>query len=437
MTRNRLLAAGAAAVVLLLAACGSNDAGSQTSAATSATSAAAASTPATSVQSSSAETSATDSPAAESSPESSADGSSSSAESSSSGGSGGAPTCEASQVGVFTRCANFYTDYWPAIDKHLDELYEQAKQADGGKLVIWDWYELGPDVIAQFNKRFPDIKIETKGLTYNLSSAIIAAKSTGARNTDVVSGSITSMTDMYDAGFWDKVDWTTLGVPKEFLTIGAPELMPDSVNGALLQYNTSKVPSVPDNLDGLTAPDYKGKISVANYNAGVFSGYGMKNGKDKMVELIKNLKSSGNMQVVDDTSTPLSSGDIPIAINQTLFNPNPDLKVSAFDATNVFAQFSGVNVDAQNKAGAELWVLWNAFDPDWLHERMTNEKFATSQVPFAGLPESVFAQATGLAKTNTDAVIGALTDGIAETETQATRDQWNEMINAADDALNN
>jgi len=427
MTRNRLLAAGVAATVLLLAACGSNDAGTQTTGAT---------TPAPSATSFSDAAPTTDSPAgassADASPaESSADGS---APASSAGGD---PTCEASKVGVFTRCANFYTDYWPTIDKHLDELYEQAKQADGGTLVIWDWYELGPDVIAQFNKRFPDIKIETKGLTYNLSSAIIAAKSTGSRNTDVVSGSITSMAAMYDEGFWDKVDWTTLGVPKEFLTVGAPELMPDSVNGALLQYNTTKVPSVPDNLDGLTDPKYKGQISVANYTAGVFSGYGMKNGQDKMVELIKNLKSSGNLNVVDDTSTPLSSGDIPIAINQTLFNPNPDLKVAAFDATNVFAQFSGVNSDAKNKAGAELWVLWNAFDPDWLHERMTNEKFATSQVPFAGLPESVFAEATGLAKTNTDAIIGALTDGIAETETQDTRDQWNAMIKAADDALNN
>jgi ABC-type Fe3+ transport system substrate-binding protein len=428
MTRNRFLAAGLATTVLLVAACGSNDAGSQTSGTSAATSAE------QSQPSAAAPT--TDSPAAESSAVDSSGGATSADGSATGSSAGGAPTCEASKVGVFTRCANFYTDYWPTIDKHLDELYEQAKQADGGKLVIWDWYELGPDVMAQFNKRFPDIKIETKGLTYNLSSAIIAAKSTGSRNTDVVSGSITSMAAMYDAGFWEKVDWTALGVPKEFLTIGAPELMPDSVNGALLQYNTTKVPSVPTDLDGLTDPKYKGQISVANYNAGVFSGYGMRNGQDKMVELIKNLKSSGNLNVVDDTSTPLSSGDIPIAINQTLFNPNPDLKVAAFDATNVFAQFSGVNSDGKNKAGAELWVLWNAFDPDWLHERMTNETFATSQVPFAGLPESVFAEAIGLAKTNTDAIIGALTAGIAETETQATRDQWNAMIKAADDALN-
>jgi len=423
-TRSLRLVAFLAAGTLVLSACGSNsDSGSGTTAPATTAASTAASSAAPEEPSTDAASAATDSSAAGSATSGSA-------------AEGGAPVCDSSMVGVFTRCENFYTDYWPTIDKHLDELYEEAKTADGGKLVVWDWYELGPDVIAQFNKRFPDITIETRGLTYNLSSAIIAAKSTGERNTDVVSGSITSMAAMYDEGFWEQVDWTELGVPAEFLTIGAPELMPDSINGALMQYNTTKVDAVPDTLDGLLDPAYKGKVSVANYNAGVFSGYGMANGKDKMVELITNLKSSDTLQVVDDTSTPLSSGDIPIAINQTLFNPNPDLKVAPFMDTNVFAQFSGVNSDGKNKAAAKLWVLWNAFDPEWLHERMTNETFATSQVPYAGLPSTVFDEATGLAKTNTSALLDALTSDQAQTETQDTRDAWNEMITAADEALN-
>lgn len=70
--------------------------------------------------------------------------------------------CDAVEIGAITRCENFYDDYWPEIDKQLDALYEEAKKADGGTLVIWDWYELSPDVIEQFNKRFPDIKVETR-----------------------------------------------------------------------------------------------------------------------------------------------------------------------------------------------------------------------------------------------------------------------------------
>ena len=151
-----------------------------------------------------------------------------------------------SQWGPVTRCENFYDDYWPVIDEKLDALYEEAKKTDGGRLVIWDWYEQSPDVVAAFNERFPDIKVVSRGLTYNLSSAIISAKASGERNTDIVSGSITSMTAMYDQGFWQDVDWTTYGVPKEFFTIGAPELLPDSWNGSLLQYNTDEIATVPE-----------------------------------------------------------------------------------------------------------------------------------------------------------------------------------------------
>lgn len=137
--------------------------------------------------------------------------------------------CEAVAVGEITRCENFYDDYWPEIDRQLESLYEQAKETDGGRLVIWDWYELSPEVIAVFNDRFPDLTIETQGLTYNLSSAIISAKATGSRNSDIVSGSIVSSAAMYDEGFWEKVDWTEFGVPEEFFTIGPSEIDRKSV----------------------------------------------------------------------------------------------------------------------------------------------------------------------------------------------------------------
>lgn len=342
--------------------------------------------------------------------------------------------CEAVELGAITRCENFYEDNWPEIDRQLDALYEQAKETDGGRLVIWDWYELGPEVIAAFNERFPDLTIETRGLTYNLSSAIISAKATGSRNTDVVSGSITSMAAMYDEGFWEKVDWSSFGVPKEYLELGAPELLPDSINGSLMQVNTDKI-EAPDSLDGLLAPEYTGKVSVAAYNAVVFAGYGKALGEDAMVDLIGELKSSGTLSLLEDQNTPLSSGDVPIALNQTLFNPNPSLAAQPFEHSGVWAQFSGVNTDAKNKPGAMLWVLWNAYDPDWLKLRMTEERFATTQVPYAGLPSSLFDEATGLMKTNADALLTGLESG-AETETQDTRDEWNALINAADAALN-
>lgn len=72
-------------------------------------------------------------------------------------------------------------------------------------------------------------------------------------------------------------------------------------------------------------------MSVAGYNAVVFAGYGMAEGEDKMVSLIGDLMSSGNLKLLEDQGAPLSSGDVPIALNQTLFNPNPALQVSPFE----------------------------------------------------------------------------------------------------------
>jgi putative spermidine/putrescine transport system substrate-binding protein len=347
-------------------------------------------------------------------------------------------TCQSTQIGPFTRCENFYTVYWPTIAKNMASLYTQAMATDGGRLVDWDWYQLSPDVIAQFNKKFPGIKVATRGLTYNVSSAIISAKATKARNSDIVSGSITSMQAMYDQGYWSKIDWTQYGVPKEFLTTGGADtgLLPDSFNGYLINYNSSKVTSVPSSLDDFTAPQWKGKLAINNYDAQFFSGYGLKYGQQKMVELIKKLKSSGNLTVVSDTSSLLSTGDKPVALGGQSFSSNPDIKVAPFDDSELFAQYSGLNTDASNRPAAILFELWNAYDPDWLAQRLTNPKFSTSSMPFPGLPSTVFAKATGTISLNITAWTSAMKSGTGQYETQDNRTALLALIKAADKALN-
>lgn len=344
-------------------------------------------------------------------------------------------TCDAVKLGPITRCENFYEDYWPTINENLDKLYEKAKTTDGGKLVVWDWYELSPDVQKAFNKRFPGLKISTKGLTYNLSSAIISADASGARNTDVVSGSITSMTAMYDEGFWEEVDWTQYGVPKEFLEIGAPELLPDSLNGALIHLNTDEAPGEPTSLEEFTTPEWKGKLAMASFEAQDFTGYGMANGKDAMVKLIKDIKAN-DLTLTDDPGSLLSSGDKAAQLATQLYNPNPVLKPVPFDTDNLYAQFSGINKAGKNKYAAMLFELWNAYDPDWLKQRLTNEKFASSALPYPGLPTATFDQSKGLIKQNQDAWFSAIDQDWAIFETQDNRDEFNDLIAAANDALN-
>ncbi len=346
--------------------------------------------------------------------------------------------CQAVQVGPITRCQNFYTAYWPTISANLKELYRQALKTDGGNLVIWDWYALSPAEIAAFNKQFPGIKVQTRGLQYNLSSAVISAKATGSRNSDVVKGSIVTMTQAYDQGFWSKVNWTRFGVPKQFLQIGGIRtgLLPDSVNSPLLNYNSSEVSDLPVNLQDFLQPHWKHKMAIANYNAQNFTGYGIKYGQAAMVSLIKSLKSQGVLTVTANPDTLLSSGDDPVEFGGQLFDPNPVLRVAPIKNVNMYVQFIGVNSDASNVPGAELFSLWEAYDPTWLKMALTEPALDTTAMPYPGLPTATFAEATGLLKKNIDVWLPMITNDWGIFESWQNRDKYNSLIAAANTALN-
>jgi putative spermidine/putrescine transport system substrate-binding protein len=346
-----------------------------------------------------------------------------------------ANACEAVPFGPITRCENFYESAWPKINTALDALYAEAKATDGGQLVIWDWYEQSPDTVAAFNARFPDIKVTSQGFTYNTSSAIIEAKAQGKRNSDIVSGSLTSMTAMYDQSFWAKVDWTEYGVPPEFFTIGAPEMLPDSVNGPLMHYDSARTPTIPTDLTGYTDAAWNGKLGVASFNAQNFTGYGMKNGQDAMTKLIADLLAN-KMVVSDNAGDLLSSGDLnAVSAGQLYYAASDTAAVATTTDQPMYLQFSGVNSDAKNPAAGKLWILWNAYDPAWLKLRLTDDKFNSTSEPFPGLPSTLFATTTGLMKINQDAWFGAIEAGTTIFETLDNRDQYNAMIDAANTAL--
>jgi putative spermidine/putrescine transport system substrate-binding protein len=343
-----------------------------------------------------------------------------------------APTCDAVEFGpAIVRCENFTTDFWPIINAKLDELYASAKATDGGQLVIWDWYPRSDEEIAAFNARFPDIKVVTQGFEYNLGDAIVTAQETGQRNSDVVSGSITSMTQMYDQGYWKDVDWTTYGVPAEFMAPwGYTELLPDSFNSPLLQSNVTKTTTVPGTLDELNTPEMAKELGIASWNAQNFTGYGMANGQEAMLGLIQGLLDNG-MTISDSAGDLLSSGDLSMVLGGQLFSDNPDLAVNAFAPAPAYAQFSGVNTYATNPDAAALWILWYAYDPDWLKTRLTDPAFGTSSLPYPGLPASTFDQSTGLIAKNQAAYFAIAQDPTTVFETKENRDEYNAMIDAA------
>lgn len=343
--------------------------------------------------------------------------------------------CDAVQIGPVTQCEDLYTKYWPTINAAMDKLYEEAKASEGGTVVIWDWYELAPEVISAFETRFPGLTVKTAGYQGNTSSKIVAAKETGTETSDFVSGSLTSAAPLIDGGFFDDVDWTSYGVPQEYMNIGFPNMLPDSINAYMQNVNTSKVPlaDAPKSYEDYLDPKWKDTLAMTSWNGQYFTGYGMLNGKDAMQKLITDLKASGNLTLTDDPSTLLSTGDKPIIFAGQLFNPNPELAPVAVKDHPVWIQFNGVNKYGKNKAGAALYALWEALDPDWLKAVLTQPEFTTSSVPFPGLPADSLAQATGLMKTNMDAFNEAAK--IGQWENKDNRTQWIDLIKAADEVM--
>ena len=347
--------------------------------------------------------------------------------------------CTIVAFGPINRCENFYEAAWPKINTAMDALYAEAKATDGGQLVIWDWYEQSPDTVAAFNARFPDIKVTSQGFTYNTSSAIIEAKAQGKRNSDIVSGSLTSMTAMYDQGFWPKVDWTEYGVPSEFFNIGAPEMLPDSVNGPLVHYDTATTadgPGVPHRLRPGSVLEGQAGHRLLQRPELQRLRHEERPGRDDHAHRqppVDATRSQSSPTAPATCCPPVTTTRSAPASCTTPRQTRP--RSPPITDQPMYLQFSGVNSDAKNPAAAELWILWNAYDPAWLKLRLTDEKYNSTSEPFPGLPSTLFATTTGLMKLNQDAWFGAIEAGTTIFETTDNRDQYNTMIDAANTAL--
>jgi putative spermidine/putrescine transport system substrate-binding protein len=210
-------------------------------------------------------------------------------------------------------------------------------------------------------------------------------------------------------------------------------MLPDSLNSWLLNINTKKAPNiVPSTLDAFLTADWKGKLVMAGYNGQFFTGYGMKNGSDAMVKLIDQFKA-GNLTLSDNPDDLLSTGDKPIEFAGQLYSDNPAIALQAIQDAGVWIQFGGVNAFGKNNPGAELYAIWNAYDPAWITSRLTDPNFAYSSVPWPGLPKAMLSQAVGLMKLNSDAMEKAAI--IGQWETKDTRDKWNTLIKTAGDEM--
>lgn len=347
-------------------------------------------------------------------------------------------TCDAQRVGPVVRCENFYDDYWPVMKARMAELAEQARGIEGGQIMVWTFNELDPREMSAFEAQYPGLKLVTQGLRFNLSAAIITAEATGQRTSDIVKGSIVTAQEVYDAGFWRRVDWTEYGVPREWLDPGAPEMLPDSISAYTTHFNSAAVPTVPEQPPAFLGADWKDKLATQGFRFSAFGYYGLKYGEPAMKDYIRNLLTSGNMTVTDNPLPLLSSGDRPVLFPATTLpaNANPALKVAPYDGMGIWLQFSGVNAKARNTPGAIVYALWNAYDPDYQRLRATDPALTGSPTPFPGLPTKTMNALNPTQAMLYNAYQEGLRSGQGVYETTANRDQLIALLKSADDTYN-
>ncbi|WP_283134845.1 hypothetical protein [Rhizohabitans arisaemae] len=345
------------------------------------------------------------------------------------------PACQAKKIGPITRCENFYTEYWPLIRERMDALYQEAKATEGGEVVIWDFNEVDENVSGEFAKKYPGLKVRTRGLSFNLAPTIITAAATGQRNSDYVSGTLVTAKPLHEQGFWRKINWSDYGVPKEWLNPQAPEMLPDSVNGNSIHYNSKNVTEVPVDLKKFTDPAWRGNLLIGGFSLGALGGIGLKHGQETMAGLTAELKSTGTLLITENPGPLVYGGDKKAMIGAQLYNPNPAIKMAPFDGMMVWLQFAGANREAKNPAAAMLYALWNAYDPDWLATRSSDPRFTGSAVPFPGLPTESLNKLTGPTKTTLDVLVRGLESGQAVFETTENRDRLIDLRQQAEDDL--
>ena len=194
---------------------------------------------------------------------------------------------------------------------------------------------------------------------------------------------------------------------------------------------------MPTSLDDFLAPEWKGKLAMASFEARTSRATAWPTARTRWSKLIDDLKAN-DLTLTDDPGSLLSSGDKAANLATQLYNPNPALKPAPFEDANTYVQFSRHQQGRQEQVrGAMLFELWNAYDPDWLTMRLTDEKFASSALPYPGLPSSTFDQSKGLIKANQDAWFVRDRQGLGDLRDPGrTATSSTTSSSAANDALN-
>lgn len=252
------------------------------------------------------------------------------------------------------------------IDDSLNRLADEAAKA--GSVI---WYESSPDeqaqpIVAAFNKRFPNVKVEhIRDTGGNSIGARIVQESQGnARTADVATVGSSIMMPLIERDLVAKVDWTGLGAAAK--TTPSSYAITCTAVVYVIVYNTDlvKEADAPKNWLDLLNPRWDGKIGVwvrAEGQGGLSAVWG----EDKVADYIKKLNA--NHPVLEKSTFPLAqqvaAGELLVGLGiyhtvQPPLQRGAPIKIVIPDPVSVQMLYDIIPAHAQNKSGGELVALW-------------------------------------------------------------------------------
>jgi iron(III) transport system substrate-binding protein len=235
-----------------------------------------------------------------------------------------APTTAPAQVGATPPPAAKPGQAVPKDHPTIAALYEAAKSE--GKVSWWDQHDqaVAQKFIDAFQKQFPGVNVEFFEATQDVVKTRSMQEARAGRVSFDFVDTGQNWPDYQSVNLVDsKTDFTDIltlaGVDKTFIVDGtySPEFV---VYGCAYNTDLVKANELPDNLDGFSDPQWKGRLGVEARLRPYVYGTPFLGGQDKVVEMLKRLKANNPQPTDGDTKSQglLVAGEFPVLVGAYL-----------------------------------------------------------------------------------------------------------------------
>jgi iron(III) transport system substrate-binding protein len=245
--------------------------------------------------------------------------------------------------------------------------------------------------IAAFKQRFglSQLNVEWLPIHQNDANTRIVAEAKGGRHTvDVVSGSLGNMAPVVEAGLMAKVDWNGIfGQELPGVKEAAGGMIDDWAGLGLahwdivyvMNYNTDqmKPAEAPNDVESLADPKWKGRFALNTAGAAPFDTMALEWGKEKTLELLKQIYANGP---VLKNGTPsvivaIGQGEVPVGVGQITGTQTETAKGAPIawkpmTYLPLLQQFLYVPKTAPSPNAARLFTAWATTEGMKIQEEM-------------------------------------------------------------------